>query len=181
MKLGSTMIYVTHDQIEALTLADRVAVMHGGVIQQLATPKEIYQRPLNRFVAGFVGSPAMNFISGELRVNSEPVLVCADGVAISLVGYKFAELPVNGRKAVLGVRPEQIHIEEKLEASTALPLELNLVEPMGADSLLWGNIGSENVSIRVGPDDTHRIGEKVDVYFQPSMASVFDEDSGDRL
>jgi multiple sugar transport system ATP-binding protein len=181
MKLGSTMIYVTHDQIEALTLADRVAVMHSGVIQQLASPKEIYQRPLNRFVAGFVGSPAMNFISGELRVNSDPVLVTADGTAIKLAGYKFAAPPVNGRKAVLGVRPEQIHIEEKLEAATALPLELNLVEPMGADSLLWGSIGSETVSIRVGPDDTHRIGEKVDVYFQPGMASVFDQESGDRL
>ena len=181
MKLGSTMIYVTHDQIEALTLADRVAVMHGGVIQQLASPKEIYQRPLNLFVAGFVGSPAMNFVSGELRVNSDPMLVCADGVKINLAGYQFAEPPVSGRKAVLGVRPEQIHIEEKLEASTALPLELNLVEPMGADSLLWGNIGAETVSIRVGPDDNHRIGQKVDVYFQPVMASVFDEESGDRL
>ena len=181
MKLGSTMIYVTHDQIEALTLADRVAVMHGGVIQQLATPKEIYQRPLNLFVAGFVGSPAMNFVSGELRVNSDPMLVCSDGVAINLSGYNFAKPPVSGRKAVLGVRPEQIHIEEKLEASTVLPLELNLVEPMGADSLLWGSIGKESVSIRVGPDDSHRIGEKVDVYFQPYMASVFDEESGDRL
>ena len=181
MKLGSTMIYVTHDQIEALTLADRVAVMHGGVIQQLATPKEIYQRPLNLFVAGFVGSPAMNFISGELRVNSDPMLVCSDGVAINLSGYNFAKPPVSGRKAVLGVRPEQIHIGERLEASTALPLELNLVEPMGADSLLWGSIGKESVSIRVGPDDSHRIGEKVDVYFQPNMASVFDEDSGERL
>ncbi len=164
MKLGSTMIYVTHDQIEALTLADRVAVMHGGVIQQLATPKEIYQRPLNLFVAGFVGSPAMNFVSGQLRVNSDPVLVCADGVTINLAGYNFAKPPVSGRKAVLGVRPEQIHIEEKLEASTVLPLELNLVEPMGADSLLWGSIGAESVSIRVGPDDNHRIGQKVDVY-----------------
>ncbi len=181
MKLGSTMIYVTHDQIEALTLADRVAVMYRGVIQQLASPKEIYQRPLNRFVAGFVGSPAMNFISGEIRVNSNPVLVTQDGVTIDLAGYKFAEPPVNGRKAVLGVRPEQIHIEEKLEAATVLPLELNLVEPMGADSLLWGNIGAESVSIRVGPDDNHHIGEKVDVYFQPTMASVFDEESGDRL
>ena len=142
MKLGSTMIYVTHDQIEALTLADRIAVMHGGVIQQLATPKEIYQRPLNLFVAGFVGSPAMNFVSGELRVNSDPLLVRSDGVAINLYGYDFAKPPVSGRKAVLGVRPEQIHIEERLEASTVLPLELNLVEPMGADSLLWGNVGA---------------------------------------
>src|SRR6185436_12530978 len=69
-RLGNTMIYVTHDQIEALTLADRVAVMHQGVIQQLATPREIYQRPINRFVAGFVGSPAMNFVSGKLDVSN---------------------------------------------------------------------------------------------------------------
>ena len=181
MRLGSTMIYVTHDQIEALTLADRVAVMNGGVIQQLAPPKEIYQRPVNRFVAGFVGSPAMNFVTGELSVNSNATLVCADGVRIELGGYKFAEKPVSGRKAVLGVRPEQIHINTELPDATALPLELTLVEPMGADSLLWGSIGDESVSIRVGPDDVHTIGEKVQVYFQPSLASVFDAETGDRL
>jgi len=181
LKLGSTMIYVTHDQIEALTLADRIAVMHGGVIQQLASPREIYQRPFNRFVASFVGSPAMNFISGELRVNSDPVLVCAGGLIISLKGYAFAEPPVNGRKAVLGVRPEQIHVAGPPEAASLLPVQLSLVEPMGADSLLWGNVGTEAVSIRVGPDDTHRMGEKLDVYFQPLMASVFDAESGDRL
>jgi multiple sugar transport system ATP-binding protein len=181
MKLGSTMIYVTHDQIEALTLADRVAVMHQGVIQQLATPKEIYQRPVNQFVASFVGSPAMNFISGELAVNSDPALHCADGVNINLTGYPFSKAPVRGRKVNLGIRPEQIHIESQLPDATALPLALTLVEPMGADSLLWGSIGSESVSIRVGPDDTHRIGERVEVYFQPSLASVFDAETGARL
>src|SRR5262249_30902616 len=107
MQLGSTMIYVTHDQIEALTLADRVAVMNNGVIQQLASPKELYQRPVNRFVAGFVGSPAMNFISGILDVaNGATAIVCADGVRIGLDGYAFAGKPENGRGAVLGVRPE---------------------------------------------------------------------------
>ncbi len=91
MQLGSTMIYVTHDQIEALTLADRVAVMHGGVIQQLAAPKEIYQKPVNRFVASFVGSPAMNFITGTLEVaNGSVSVACADGVRIGLDGYEFA-------------------------------------------------------------------------------------------
>jgi multiple sugar transport system ATP-binding protein len=180
-KLGSTMIYVTHDQIEALTLADRVAVMYGGVIQQLATPKEIYQRPINRFVAGFVGSPAMNFVSGELVANSNAALMCADGVRIELGGYKFAEAPANGRKAVVGIRPEQIHIDLRLPDATSLPLELTLIEPMGADSLLWGSIGAEMVSIRVGPDDIHTIGEKVDVFFQPSLASVFDAETGVRL
>ena len=182
MKLGSTMIYVTHDQIEALTLADRVAVMHGGLIQQLATPKEIYRRPINRFVAGFVGSPAMNFISGSIAVaNGSAAIVCADGIRIDLKGYQFASKPESGRPAVLGVRPEQVHLSVPLPEATALPLTLSLIEPMGADSLLWGEIGDEIVSIRVGPDDIHKVGEKVEVYFLPSLASVFDAESGIRL
>jgi multiple sugar transport system ATP-binding protein len=181
MTLGSTMIYVTHDQIEALTLADRVAVMHHGVIQQLATPKEIYQRPVNRFVASFVGSPAMNFIGGEIAVGSDPVLRCADGVEISLAGYPFKEKPAAGRKVDLGMRPEQVHFDAQAAKVTTLPLRLTLVEPMGADSLLWGAVGDESVSIRVGPDDVHRIGEKVNVYFQPASASIFDAGSGERL
>src|SRR5262249_56060900 len=121
MQLGSTMIYVTHDQIEALTLADRVAVMNNGVIQQLASPKELYQRPVNRFVAGFVGSPAMNFVSGKLDVaNGSTAIVCADGVRIPLDGYAFAGKPENDRRAVLGVRPGQIHLMQ-MAPSTSLP------------------------------------------------------------
>jgi multiple sugar transport system ATP-binding protein len=181
MQLGSTMIYVTHDQIEALTLADRVAVMNAGVIQQLASPKEIYQRPVNRFVAGFVGSPAMNFVSGKLDVaNGAPAIACADGVRIGLAGYGFAGRPDDGRAAVLGVRPEQIHLAQIPEA-TSLPLKLTVIEPMGADSLLWGEIGDESVSIRTGPDESHSIGEEVHAYFQPSRASLFDAETGVRL
>jgi len=182
MRLGSTMIYVTHDQIEALTLADRVAVMYGGVIQQLAEPKEVYQRPVNRFVAGFVGSPAMNFVTGALAVEGEDVaIVCNDGVRIDLKGYDFAARPEAGRQAVLGVRPEQIHLNQTLADATGLPLTISLIEPMGADSLLWGTIGDESVSIRTGPDEHHAIGEKVQAYFQPSRASLFDAQSGIRL
>jgi multiple sugar transport system ATP-binding protein len=182
MQLGSTMIYVTHDQIEALTLADRVAVMHNGVIQQLATPKEIYQRPINRFVAGFVGSPAMNFITGKLDLSDGRAAInCADGVRIALDGYDFADRPANDRPVVLGVRPEQIHLTPGLPDSTVLPLDLALVEPMGADSLLWGSVGEETVSIRAGSDEDHKIGEKLQAYFQPGRASLFDADTGARL
>jgi multiple sugar transport system ATP-binding protein len=181
MKLGSTMIYVTHDQIEALTLADRVAVMFNGVIQQLASPKEIYRRPVNRFVAGFVGSPAMNFVGGELLTGNSASLMCHDGVKIDLSGYEFASAPTGGRKVVLGIRPEQIHISDRLPDATSLPLDLTLIEPMGADSLLWGSIGKEMVSIRVGPDDLHQIGERIEVFFQPKLASLFDAESGERL
>jgi multiple sugar transport system ATP-binding protein len=182
MQLGSTMIYVTHDQIEALTLADRVAVMNGGVIQQLASPKELYQRPVNRFVAGFVGSPAMNFVSGKLDVsNGAPAIVCADGVRIGLAGYAFAGQPDDGRPAVLGVRPEQIHLDDELPEATSLPLKLTVIEPMGADSLLWGEIANETVSIRANSDETHAIGEQVHAYFQPKRASLFDAETGVRL
>ena len=182
MRLGSTMIYVTHDQIEALTLADRVAVMHGGVIQQLASPKEVYQKPVNLFVAGFVGSPAMNFISGRLEVTDGAVAIaCADGVRISLAGYGFASRPESGRPAMLGVRPEQIHLVEGMPDTVSMPLDLSLIEPMGADSLLWGTIGQEAVSIRANSDETHRIGEKVEAHFQPSRASLFDAATGARL
>jgi multiple sugar transport system ATP-binding protein len=155
--------------------------MHRGVIQQLASPKEIYQRPVNRFVAGFVGSPAMNFVSGELVANSDPVLRTADGTEIRLAGYPFNERPQSGRKVDLGVRPEQIHFDSTAPGATALPLALTLVEPMGADSLLWGSIGDQSVSLRIGPDETHKIGEKVNVHFQPAAASIFDAETGERL
>jgi len=181
MTLGSTMIYVTHDQIEALTLADRVAVMYRGVIQQLATPKEIYQRPVNRFVAGFVGSPAMNFISGELVAKGGPALRVKDGSKIGLSGYPFDAKPVSGRKVDLGIRPEQIHFNSTAPGASILPLKLTLVEPMGADSLLWGTVGDEQVSVRIGPDETHELGERIDVHFQPAAASIFDAETGERL
>jgi multiple sugar transport system ATP-binding protein len=182
MQLGSTMIYVTHDQIEALTLADRVAVMNGGVIQQLDSPKELYQRPVNRFVAGFVGSPAMNFISGRLDLaDGAAAIVCAGGLRIGLAGYAFSGRPEAGRPVVLGVRPEQIHLNPNLPDATSLPLKLTVIEPMGADSLLWGEVGSEAVSIRANSDESHAVGERVDAHFQPGRASLFDAASGVRL
>ncbi len=180
-QLGSTMIYVTHDQIEALTLADRIAVMHAGVIQQLATPKEIYRRPVNRFVAGFVGSPAMNFVEGKLaRVNGSVGLRLVTGETVNLDGYEFAGSPEDGRTVVLGVRPEQLDHNAGAGPSS-LPIEVSLIDPMGADSLLWGNVGSEIVSVRIGPDDVYTPGEKVQAWFQAGHASLFDAKSGDRI
>ncbi|MCP4380535.1 MAG: ABC transporter ATP-binding protein [Hyphomicrobiales bacterium] len=180
--LHSTMIYVTHDQIEALTLADRVAVMHNGVIQQLAAPKEIYRRPVNRFVAGFVGSPAMNFISGELiGGGGVPALKTGDGSQIKLEGYPFADPPGEGRKAVLGVRPEQVELGDNGSGSGVLPVQVSLIDPMGADSLLWGTVSGDTVSIRIGPDDDFEMGSVLEAQFLPDHASLFDAESGDRL
>jgi multiple sugar transport system ATP-binding protein len=181
IKLGSTMIYVTHDQIEALTLADRVAVMHGGLIQQLAPPKEIYRKPVNLFVAGFVGSPAMNFLEGRIaKANGSVGMKLVDGTDVPLAGYEFAAAPQDGQPAVLGVRPEQIDVKSA-SSPAHLPVVVTLIDPMGADSLLWGTVGKETVSVRIGPDDTFNAGQTVRAGFQPEMASVFDAESGNRL
>ena len=107
-RLGkATMIYVTHDQIEALTLADRIAVMHAGVIQQLDTPHIIYHRPANRFVAGFVGSPTMNFRTGRITEKDGPVFE-AEGIRVPLSNYRWVNGTPNGQEVELGLRPEHI-------------------------------------------------------------------------
>jgi len=181
IKLGSTMIYVTHDQIEALTLADRIAVMHGGLIQQLATPKEIYRKPVNLFVAGFVGSPAMNFLEGKItKANGSVGMKLVDGTDVTLAGYEFSGQPQEGQMAVLGVRPEQIELKGAPGPAT-LPVTVVLIDPMGADSLLWGTVGKDTVSVRIGAEDIYQLGQSVKASFQPSMASLFDAESGNRL
>jgi multiple sugar transport system ATP-binding protein len=180
-QLGSTMIYVTHDQIEALTLADRIAVMHNGVIQQLASPKEIYRRPINRFVAGFVGSPAMNFVEGRVKkANGGVSISVADGSDISLDGYQFQSVPEEGRAITLGLRPEQLD-PTGANGRSKLPIVVSLIDPMGADALLWGTIAGNTVSIRIGPEDAYTIGDTISAAFDPSSASVFDAESGARL
>ncbi|GES42241.1 ABC transporter ATP-binding protein [Rhizobium dioscoreae] len=179
--LGSTMIYVTHDQIEALTLADRIAVMSGGVIQQFATPKEIYRRPVNRFVAGFVGSPSMNFLSGQVASNGGmPAFMLPDGRAIDLNGYEFSGTPGEGRKATLGVRPEQMQFRPASGRAASLPATFTIVEPMGSDNLIWGQVGGETLSVRIDADEDVALDTEQPVYFQPALASLFGED-GQRL
>ncbi|WFU12569.1 ATP-binding cassette domain-containing protein (plasmid) [Rhizobium sp. CB3090] len=179
--LGSTMIYVTHDQIEALTLADRIAVMSGGVIQQFAAPKEIYRRPVNRFVAGFVGSPSMNFLSGQVASNGDtPAFILPDGRKIDLNGYEFSGTPGDGRPATLGVRPEQMQFTAANGRMSSLPATFSIVEPMGSDNLVWGQIGMESMSVRIDADEEVALESEQPVYFQPALASLFGED-GQRL
>ncbi|MEL4375420.1 sn-glycerol-3-phosphate ABC transporter ATP-binding protein UgpC [Brucella cytisi] len=174
-KLGNTMIYVTHDQIEALTLADRIAVMKGGVVQQLADPSTIYNRPKNRFVAGFLGSPSMNFFTGEIRAtNGKPVFHVGE-TAVQLDGYDGGLTP--GRKATLGVRPEhtRLDVEDGFEAT------VDLDEPMGADSLVWLRLNGHSLSARVEAGKRYRAGEKVRIGFKPDALSLFDAQTEERL
>ncbi len=134
--LENTMVYVTHDQIEALTLADRIAVMRGGIIQQLADPKTIYNKPSNLFVAGFIGSPAMTMLTGKL-VDGQGggKAFQMDDVTVPLEGYDGQVPAANGREVTLGVRPE--HITVLPGEAEGIPAVMDIDEPMGSDSLLW--------------------------------------------
>jgi multiple sugar transport system ATP-binding protein len=180
-KLGNTMVYVTHDQVEAMTLADRIAVMKNGEIQQLGTPLAIYGRPVNRFVAGFIGSPAMNFIAGAVEPGSPPVFR-ADGVSVPLDRYAFDEKGAVAGGGVLGVRPENVVMGS---AASARPfsheVEIEVVEPMGAETLVWTKLANANFTFLVDSENRPTVGERTRIGFDPGRASLFDGASGERL
>jgi len=179
-KLANTMIYVTHDQIEAMTLADRIAVMKGGVIQQLDAPQVIYNKPVNRFVAGFLGSPGMNFLDGEVEGGDAPVFA-ATGTKIPLGRYGFGGVSRPG-KAVFGVRPEHIVTGD---AASAMPFaadaRVELVEPMGSDTLVWTKLGGQSLAFRVEAERHLTTGDQLRIGFDPARASLFDGQSGNRM
>jgi len=176
-RLNNTMVYVTHDQIEALTLADRIAVMRGGIIQQLAAPQEIYNRPANLFVAGFIGSPSMNFLPGK-TVDGGRAFEFA-GTRIGLEGYEGA--PGQRDKAILGLRPEHLVMQDTAEPGLTLPATVEIDEPMGADSLVWLKAGGQPVSVRVPVEKRPRAGQEVHLRVDIRHASVFDAGTEERV
>jgi multiple sugar transport system ATP-binding protein len=176
-RIGATMIYVTHDQIEALTLADRIAVMQGGRIQQLDTPQAIYERPASLFVASFVGSPAMNFLPGCLVATNGAPRFEGEGFGVSLSGAPMAAPFAEGRAVTLGVRPEHVG----LGASPGIPAAIELIEPMGADSLVWLRAGDTALSSRVSGQARLSRGESVSFSIAAEHISLFDAATGARL
>jgi multiple sugar transport system ATP-binding protein len=169
--LGSTMIYVTHDQVEAMTLATRIVVMRGGRIQQAGAPAEVYERPANLFVAGFLGAPAMNFVRGTL-----------DGGGRFRAGTLALEVPVSpaaggALEAVLGIRPEHIAIA----AGAPLAGTVTLVEPMGNHQVVWIECGGEQLSAIVHDQRSFSVGEAVRFDVDAGRVSLFDPVSEQRL
>ena len=175
---STTMIYVTHDQIEALTLADRVAVMKDRKIQQLAPPGELYNRPANRFVAGFVGSPRMNFVDGRLSRDADGFAFVAGEKRLPLNGYDFARRPEDGLPATLGVRPEHLTIDGEAGWDG---FTVELVEPMGADSLVWLTAGDVTMSVRMSGEQPVSPGAPLRPVIDPHRVSLFATDDGERL
>jgi multiple sugar transport system ATP-binding protein len=175
-RLGATMIYVTHDQIEALTLADRIAVMRDRIVQQLGTPQDVYQRPVNRFVATFVGSPAMSFIPGSIAAG--PCFE-APGLRVDLSGYNFAVAPQPGLEVELGIRPE--HVAPCQAAPDTHSVRVRLVEPMGSDQLAWTELGGARLSVRLPAETPVAPGDELHLRLPPRHLNLFDLAGGHRL
>jgi multiple sugar transport system ATP-binding protein len=173
-RLKATMIYVTHDQIEALTLADRIAVMKDRIIQQVGTPQEIYRRPANRFVASFVGAPPMNFVPGKLQRQNGIAHFAADGFELPLPDYAFGGAWTE--EVELGIRPE--HIEP---AATGTGVAIEMVEPMGSDQLAWSRLGGVPVSLRLPGDSSVKTGDRLAVAIPSAHVNLFDRTSGRRI
>ena len=181
-RLKTTTVYVTHDQIEAMTLGDKVAVMKDGIVQQFGTPKDIYNNPANLFVASFIGSPPMNFI--PLRLSKRG----GGWSALLESGQDRCELPVNaapgesleGRDVILGIRPEQICVGAASELPS-LRAEVQVVEPTGPDTMVFVTLNQTKVCCRLAPDAAPNPGATLTLQFEPGKVLLFDAQTGERL
>ncbi|MBB5209555.1 ABC transporter ATP-binding protein [Chiayiivirga flava] len=177
--LGTTMIYVTHDQIEAMTLGQRIVVLRDGQIQQIDTPMALYERPANVFVAGFLGSPAMNFLRG--RVGADGVF---DSDAGTIALGDVARLPAGvapGRELVLGLRPEHLQLESGADTRARIDAVLETVEPLGNEMFLNLRLGGNELVARVPPATLPEPGAALRLFFDPARLHAFDAATETRI
>ncbi|MEM8554607.1 MAG: TOBE domain-containing protein [Pseudomonadota bacterium] len=171
-------IYVTHDQIEAMTLADRIVVMHGGHIQQQGTPEELFKHPANRFVAGFLGSPPMNFLDGEIVQRGEHTYIDGQGFSIELNPQRAASAKTHSAKTVtLGIRPSDLLYNP--EAADSVSVDLNVVysEYVGAQSVLLTKCGKQTVDVELKSETPIQLGETLRFAVNPAGIHLFDRQS----
>ncbi|RMM21325.1 Glucose ABC transporter, ATP-binding protein [Pseudomonas syringae pv. berberidis] len=182
-RLKTTTVYVTHDQIEAMTLGDKVAVMKDGIVQQFGTPKQIYNDPANLFVASFIGSPPMNFIPLRLqRKDGQLVALLDSGQARCELPVGVADAGLEDREIILGIRPEQIMLAVGDQAGLpAIRAEVQVTEPTGPDTLVFVTLNQSKVCCRLAPDVAPQVGESLTLQFDPSKVLIFDAKSGERL
>ncbi len=178
VELGSTMIYVTHDQVEAMTMGDRICVMRDGLIMQVADPLTLFRQPENLFVAGFIGSPPMNLLKGKVQKREEGLVFVENADANPLT------LPLRGnaealaakhmdKEVVFGIRPEQISSQPD-GAVGPIPMKVEIAEPMGAESLVYLKTGSGSIIARIQGDHIFHLGEEVPAYFEMEKGTFFD-------
>ncbi|MFM0339454.1 ABC transporter ATP-binding protein [Paraburkholderia fungorum] len=176
-RLGATMIYVTHDQVEAMTLATRMAVMRGGVIQQFGTPAEVYARPNNLFVATFLGSPAMNVLKGKLERHDSSLYFRTADWRFDVSAYPFKSTPADGLPCTLGVRAEDVHVGEGMSERA----NVSLIEPMGNHRVIWLDYHGEQIASIDQTKTPVGVGDVAAFSFDGAHISLFDEAGGARL
>ncbi len=182
-RLGASMVYVTHDQIEAMTLATKIVVMKDGVIQQIGTPAEIYNHPANLFVADFMGSPAMNLIPAKTKANGRGIeieITRSSGDPITLVDTKNKDLPEH---VILGLRPEDIADAalQTREGRQEADCLIDIVEPAGADTFAVMQLGGEHVTARLHAETSATAGQNLNLAFDLGKVSYFAPETGERL
>jgi ABC-type sugar transport system ATPase subunit len=179
LDLSATTIYVTHDQLEAMTMSDMIAVMHGGVVQQVGTPAEVYGRPANLFVAGFIGSPPMNLVPGVLRTSGEGAAFIANDFTV-----EFASGPANGRdgaEVVLGVRPQDLALTKGSQAAQARG-RVWVVELLGSEKLVEVTLGEKRrMTVQVRAETAVNVEDEVGIIIDPQRVHLFDAKSGQAL
>lgn len=181
-ELGATVIYVTHDQVEAMTLGTRIVVMRSGKIQQAAAPGDLYQNPVNKFVAGFIGSPAMNFLPAWVERRDERVCLEFGSSRLyvnRMCASRLIEGGYLGRRVYLGIRPEDFH--ETGPGENALPLEVEIKEMLGAEQLLYGNSGRNELCVRTKPDFKAEPGSTVTVFVDMDRIKLFDMETEENI
>ncbi|KKB11326.1 ABC transporter ATP-binding protein [Devosia geojensis] len=183
--LKHTIVYVTHDQIEAMTMATRIAVMNGGVIQQFGTPDEIYETPANLFVAGFIGSPAMNLKRGTLAVSGDRRAVIIGQTRLDVSDYRFEQPPQDGAEVIVGLRPEHFLPPGTTPADAAgqFTVPVRYAERTGPDASAFFEFDGALLALRVEPSLAARLkaGETVTVAFPRGRANLFDARTGQRM
>ena len=172
-RLRTTTVYVTHDQIEAMTMADKIVVMHDGIVEQMGSPLELYDHPANTFVASFIGSPAMNFIEGTFRSGSEPGVEISDGTRISISKPGSAE---DGQTVILGTRPEHLSV-----ASAGIAADVVVVEPTGSETQVVARIGGQDFIGIFRQRYEFKPGETINLLVNPDTVHLFDKNSGQHL
>ena len=179
-QLQTTMIYVTHDQTEAMTMGDRIAVMRDGILQQLDTPQNLYDHPTNMFVAGFIGSPSMNFFPSTLEQSGQELLIKGEGFQLKVPPqYRQALASQAGKPITFGLRPEDVadvRMEPNADPASVVPVTVDVVEPMGSEIYLYlVTSGGQQFVARVDPQTKVQPGEKLQVTFDMSKMHAFDQ------
>ena len=179
-RVKNTVMYVTHDQVEAMTMGDRIVVMKDGFVQQVAAPKEIYDHPANKFVASFIGSPPMNFLDAEIQTSGDTAILRGPAFAFSVNGQSAARLAnTSSRGVTVGVRPEDVIVGNGAAANgSSMRARIDVVETLGAEQHLSLSADGASFLARVGADHLARIGDQVSATIDPGKLHVFDRESG---